>query len=97
MASRRYWHVILPAHIGFEIALIPLIRTVLEKYVSKERVKDFLNDSIDMSAALNIVLPLLCEILRVPQLDAEIRGQLNRLREFRNKLVHEGLSKEFVN
>jgi len=96
MASRKYWHVILPAHVAFEVALIPLVKSALEKHVSKERVKDFLNDGLGISVALNIVLPLLCEISRAPRLQDEIRGQLNHLRDLRNKLVHEGLPKESV-
>jgi hypothetical protein len=27
MASRKYWHVILPAHVDLEVALIPLVKT----------------------------------------------------------------------
>jgi hypothetical protein len=96
MASRKYWHVILPAHVGFEVALIPLVKSALEKHVSTERVKDFLNDGLGISVALNIVLPLLCKISRAPRLQDEIRGQLNHLRDLRNKLVHEGLPKESV-
>lgn len=96
MAARKYWHVILPAHIGFEVALIPLVRDALEKHVSKERVKDFLDNGLSISVALNIVLPLLCEISHAPRLRDEIRGQLNHLRELRNQLVHEGLPKESI-
>ena len=96
ISSGRFWHVILPAHVAFEIALIPLLKRELEKRIARERVRDFLESGLGASAALNVVLPLLREISGIPQLDPAIRGQLNRLRELRNKLVHEGLAKESV-
>lgn len=96
MASRKYWQVILPAHIAFEVALMPLVRRGLEQRVSKERVRDFLNDALGVSAALNIILPLICEIWGVPRLQDDIRGQLNQLRDLRNETVHRGMPKQKV-
>lgn len=96
MTSRKYWNVILPAHVGFEVALIPLVERTLEKYVSRERVRDFSNSGLTMSTALNVIMPLVCRISGAPKIGDEIRGYLNRLRELRNKLVHEGLPKESV-
>ncbi len=96
MASRRYWHVILPGHVAFETSLMRVVKQGMEQRISKERVRDFLKNGLTSSVALNIILPLLCDLSGVKRLSDVIRGELNRLRDLRNQFVHEGLKKEEV-
>ena len=68
----------------------------MERHISKGRVKDFVKDGLTSSVALNIILPLLCDLHGVKRLPDAIRGELNRLRDLRNQFVHDGLKKEEV-
>lgn len=95
LATRRYWHVILPAHAAVEISIMPVVRQTLEKHLSKSRVEAF-SDELSYSSALNAVLPLLCKFAKVPTLPDAILGELNRLRKLRNDFVHEGITEEAV-
>ena len=95
-ASLKYWHVILPAYVGFEIALMRFVKTAMERKLSKASVADFVRDGLTSSAALNVILPLLCDSLEVKRLPDAIRGEINRLRKLRNDLVHDGLDKDAV-
>ncbi|MGO9642224.1 MAG: hypothetical protein ACLP1Y_13090 [Candidatus Acidiferrales bacterium] len=96
MASHRYWNVILPAHIGFEVALMPVVGNFLARRVGNDRVDDFLNNGLSLSAALNVLLPLIGQILAARPMPDEIRGKLNQLRRLRNQLAHEGLPRDSV-
>jgi hypothetical protein len=95
-ASQKYWHVILPAYVAFEIALMRFVKTALEQRLSKERISDFVRDGLTSSVALNVILPLLCDSSSVKRLPEPIRVDLNRLRKRRNELVHDGLGKDAV-
>jgi hypothetical protein len=95
-ASQKYWHVILPAYVAFEIALMRFVKTSMERRLSKERISDFVRDGLTSSVSLNVVLPLLCDLSSVKRLPDPIRGELNRLRKLRNELVHDGLGKDAI-
>ena|ERR1700674_338801 len=95
-ASQKYWHVILPAYVGFEIALMRFVKTTMERRLSKASISDFVRDGLTSSVALNVILPLLCDLSNVKRLSDPIRGELNRLRKLRNDLVHDGLNKDAV-
>jgi hypothetical protein len=95
-ASQKYWNVILPAYVAFEIALMRFVKTAMERRLSKERISDFVRDGLTSSVALNVILPLLCDLSSVKRLPDPIRGDLNRLRKLRNELVHDGLGKDAV-
>jgi hypothetical protein len=41
MATRRFWHVILPAHSAVEVAMMPLVRDGLERHLPRQRAQDF--------------------------------------------------------
>jgi hypothetical protein len=92
MASHRWRSVILPSYAAFEIALSPLVLTGLRKHVSKSVVDSFKGEkSFSSSAALNVLLPILCKEASLPLLPEVIRGRLNELRRLRNDMVHEGV------
>lgn len=95
-ASQRHWHVILPAYVAFEITLMRVVKTAMERRLSKERIADFSRNGLTSSVALNVILPLLCDSSNVKHLPDSIRGELNRLRILRNDLVHDGLRKDAV-
>jgi hypothetical protein len=95
-ASRKHWHVILPAYVAFEIALMRIVKSAMERRLSKERIADFCRNGLTSSVALNVILPLLCDSSNVKHLPDSIRGELNRLRKLRNDLVHDGLRKDAV-
>jgi hypothetical protein len=95
-ASQKHWNVILPAYVAFEIALIRIVESAMEQRLSKGIISDFAKDGLTSSIALNVILPLLCDASNVKRLPDSIRGELNRLRKLRNKLVHDGLAKDAV-
>jgi hypothetical protein len=95
-ASLKYWNVILPAYVSFEIALMRLVRTAMQRRLSKASVADFVRDGLTSSVALNVILPMLCDLSNAKRLPDSIRGELNRLRKLRNDLVHDGLGKDAV-
>lgn len=65
-----------------------LMDAVLKPYASKDHRKRFLSDGATYSHQLNVMLPLLADLLGWPALNDTIRGQLNRLRSLRNDQVH---------
>ena len=92
----RHAPCVVPAHSAVEIATMPIVRDLLERHASRERVKGFINDRAGFGDTVNVVLPFICGQARIAKLPDKIRGSLNTLRELRNKLVHEGLSGKSV-
>lgn len=69
----------------------------LARHVSKNVVDAFKGDkSFTSSAALNVLLPILCKEAKLPLLPEAIRGRLNQLRRLRNDMVHEGVENTAV-
>jgi hypothetical protein len=95
-ASQRFWHVILPAYVAFEIALMRVVRAAMKRRLPKNAIADFSRNGLTSSVAMNVILPLLCDSSNVKHLPDPIRGELNRLRRLRNDLVHDGLRKDAV-
>jgi hypothetical protein len=95
-ASLKYWNVILPAYVAFEIALMRVVRTGMQRRLSKASISDFIRDGLTSSVALNVILPMLCDLSNSKRLPDSIRGEINRLRKLRNDLVHDGLAKDAV-
>jgi hypothetical protein len=63
------------------------------QHASKEKVKPFLRDAT-YGHQLNVILPALLRSSTAPQLPIAIRGLLNRLRELRHQMAHEGRLEE---
>lgn len=89
-AGRRYEAAIVPANVAVESRLSQLLGTFLGRVAGKDRVEAFLETGATYSYQLNVVLPALLSFTKAPQLPAHIRGSLNRLRDLRNDLAHEG-------
>jgi len=96
LSARRYWNVALPSYVAFELGLMPLVREALERFASKDRTEEFVRNDLRSSSALNVLLPTLCGLVGAPLLPDAIRGEINRLRELRNNLVHHGVNKTAV-
>ena len=78
------------AQSAVEISLMPLIKKRLTRHASVERVKRFMSGGLTYGYALNIVLPYMCAELGTSSMPDDIRGALNKLREKRNDIIHEG-------
>ena len=89
-SAGRYDASIIPANTAVEMMLTPLLTNVLERFCAKEKATQFLTTDATYSHQLNVILPILCAIYKVPALPDNIRGQLNRLRKIRNEIAHEG-------
>jgi len=96
LSARRYWSVVLPSYVAFELSLTPLLKGSLEKFASRDKVKSFVRNELSSASGLNVVLPTLCGLVGAPRLPDAIRGELNHLRELRNDIVHNGVAKAGV-
>ena len=97
MTAQKFLHVILSAHIAFELETMSLVRTALERHASRSKVRDFVERELSVANATNVILPQICGSERIPTMPDNLRGALNQLRELRNKIVHDGLSDTAIN
>lgn len=88
--SHQYQSGIVPANVAIEARLSRLLTSFLERFVSRDGTKRFLDDAATYSHQLNVLLPVIAHMRGVPVLPDNIRGQLNRLRDFRNEIAHTG-------
>ncbi|MGA3287610.1 MAG: hypothetical protein ABSD46_09300 [Bacteroidota bacterium] len=85
-----YESFIIPANVAVEYKLYRVLHHYLSKFSSAKRVTDFLDTHATYSYQLNILLPLIANHLKFPQLPDHIRGHLNSLRDYRNDIAHKG-------
>lgn len=88
----KYQSCIIPANVAVEAKLNKLLDDYLSRHASNKRVTDFLSSGATYSHQLNILLPLISNIEGFPILPEHIRGGLNELRDYRNKIAHKGVS-----
>ena len=81
---------IIPANVAVEAKLNQILNDYLSKYSSTKRVEDFLSSGATYSHQLNVLLPFISSIVKFPILPDHIRGGLNELRDYRNKIAHTG-------
>ena len=91
IALRDYAPAMVFAQSAVEIALMPMISKRLGLRAGAERVKSFMRDALTYGHALNVVLPYLCGEIGIRPMPDAVRGSLNKLRGFRNKIIHEGV------
>lgn len=89
-STSQYQDSIVPANVAVESALSRLLSTYISEMVSKKRTEDFLANVATYSSQLNIVLPLIVKLKGLPVLPDSIRGLLNKLRDLRNQIAHNG-------
>jgi hypothetical protein len=88
----KYPSCIIPANVSVEAKLNKILDDYLSRHASNKRVTDFLTSGATYSHQLNILLPLISNIENFPILPDHIRGGLNELRDYRNKIAHKGVS-----
>lgn len=88
--NRHYDRVIVPAQSALEISLMPVVRELLLRHASVDNVNGFMGDRLTFGNAINVILPFLCAQAGLRKLPDKIRGSLNKLRDLRNDIVHEG-------
>ena len=86
----RYFAEIIPANVAVESKLSRLFNSFLVKFASKVNVESFLENAATYGHQLNVMLPLVTSTMKLPQLPNHVRGLLNRLRDLRNQLAHDG-------
>ena len=85
---------IVPANVAVESAMSRLLTSYLERFVSKKRVEEFLENAATYGHQLNVVLPVIASLTSLPLIPDHVRGALNKLRELRNDLAHSGAPKQ---
>lgn len=90
-AHEKYSSMVVPANVAVESALCRVLTTYLEKFVSKKRVEDFLENAATYGHQLNVLIPTIASLKSLPLLPNHVRGALNKLRSFRNDLAHAGV------
>jgi hypothetical protein len=85
-AARDYAPALVFAQSAIEVSMMPLIESRFRLHVSSKKVKRFTN----YSRALNVVLPYLCGEAGLAQMPTAVHNALEKLRERRNKIIHDG-------
>jgi len=91
LASERYRAVILPAYMAFELSLTPLVDEAVKGRISN-KYRDMFRSDLSSSLRLNLIVPLLAELAQAKPMPSEIQGEINALRQLRNKIVHGGVA-----
>lgn len=86
----NYEKAIIPANVVVESSLNKFIYNKLNKIIGSDHTKKFLQDSATYGQQLNVLLPIIAHYEKFNIIPDEIRGKLNELRKFRNKIAHEG-------
>lgn len=90
-ANDRYTSVVIPANVAVEAALTRLMsQYLLQVGISSKSADTFLDEAATYSHQVNVLLPLIARLNKIPLLPDDIRGALNRLRKLRNDLAHQG-------
>lgn len=95
-AAEKWVRAIPPAQSAYEIVSANVVRRWLSADMSAETLKQYVERELTSFATTNVWLPILARIAQTPPLKQEIRGQLNRLRALRNKIVHEGRTEQQI-
>lgn len=74
------------AQSAVEISMMPVIESRFRLHAPEKKVKRFTN----YSRALNVVLPYLCGEAGLAQMPTAIHDALDKLRNKRNKIIHDG-------
>lgn len=85
-AAGEYAPSLVFAQSAVEISMMPLIENRFRLHVAEKKVKRFTN----YSRVLNVVLPYLCGEAGLAQMPTAIHDALDKLRDKRNKIIHDG-------
>ncbi len=92
--ANRLTSAIVPANVAVESSLKRLLLQVLCQTASRKNVEDCLDNGATYSHQLNVLLPAVLAPRNIPLLPNHIRGTLNRLRDLRNDVAHDGRTKD---
>ncbi len=94
----KFKSAIIPANVAVEAKLNQILnKYLLSKDLSAKKINSFLTNGATYSYQLNILLPLLVNFEKFPILPDIIRGKLNTLKNYRNKIAHKGTFEKPVN
>ena len=89
-----YVRMIVSANVAVEAMLTPFIASVLDNVASSQNAKSFLDNAATYSHQLNVLLPLILFRTSLPRMTDALRGRLNRLRDLRNQVAHNGATEK---
>ena len=82
---------VIPANLASEEPAGRFVSTALKsRALPKNAVENFLSEAATYYHQLNVIAPLLCDVLSLPRLDPRLLGPLNALRKHRNEFAHSG-------
>jgi hypothetical protein len=87
----RYTSMVVPANVAVESALSQFLNKFIKQFVGKKITEDFLETAATYGHQLNVLLPFISGLLKLPNLPDHVRGSLNRLRKCRNQIAHSGV------
>ncbi|WP_417355364.1 hypothetical protein [Flavobacterium sp.] len=87
---KNYDSCIIPSNVSVESTLNNIMTRYFSSFAAKKRVEDFLSNGVTYSYQLNILLPLVAQSNNFPEMPENIRGNLNKLRSYRNSIAHKG-------
>jgi hypothetical protein len=87
---------VIPSNVSVESTLNNIMTRYFSAFAAKDRVEDFLSSGATYSYQLNILLPLIAHYNDFPKIPDFIRGNLNRLRAYRNSLAHTGKTEKQI-
>ena len=87
---------IIPSNVTVEATLNNIMTKYFSTFAAKDRVEDFLSSGATYSHQLNILLPMIAHNYNFPKMPDFIRGNLNKLRSFRNSLAHSGKTEKQI-
>ena len=90
-AAGRYAGVIVPANIAVESSLAPALLAWIRTFCPKEAAESFLSDGATYSHQLKVLTRLASGALGIPEVPSRIRNILDKLRAYRNDMVHKGV------
>jgi hypothetical protein len=102
LSEGQFDDVVVPANIAVEAAISPVVERALEgpagKAVlgllgdasSQSHVQRFLDDKSKIAHRVNALAPIIARLAGAPTLPRELLGVLNRLRDLRNEVAHDG-------
>jgi len=88
-----YRSMVLAANIAAETSITRAVAAAVARYANKDTTRAFLADAATYSYQLKVLLPMIADLFRSPQLPEHIRQRLDALRRLRNEIAHEGKAK----
>jgi hypothetical protein len=89
-ADEQCEDMIIPANVAVENMLYGFVEREMGSACSGKNLKGFMENAETYSHQLNVLFPYICSVRKLPSMDDDLRGRLNRLRDIRNDIAHRG-------